>query len=282
MLHPALLLVLCTLLLAPLGLRAEDSAVITLADQPLRLIRAASVYKASAGVAVQAGDLLETTEAAAQIEIAQGPIVALAADTRIYWQSSGSPAQLYVLKGWVKIVQRGAGQALVTAPWVQLAMGEGAAIVHNTADTTELFAESGAQTIAPLFELGRVGEEKKFPLEHYALWQPDQDLKIQPRPPKQFINDMPKYFRDPLEPAPNRVKGVKNTALFERDVSYVDIRDWLTSNFTLRKTWAKRFKPRLKDKEFRAALDAELGQTPEWKPILHPPPPKPKIIKPHP
>ena len=28
--------------------------------------------------------------------------------------------------------------------------GGGAAIVHNTADTTELFAESGAQTIAPL------------------------------------------------------------------------------------------------------------------------------------
>ena len=98
MLHPASLLVLCTLLLAPLGLRAEDSAVITLADQPLRLIRAASVHKASAGVAVQAGDLLETTEAAAQIEIAQGSIVALAADTRIYWQASGSSAQLYVLR----------------------------------------------------------------------------------------------------------------------------------------------------------------------------------------
>lgn len=284
--YPAALLALFSLLMAPGALRAEDSAVITLADQPLRLIRAAAVYKASAGVALQSNDVIETTEAAAQIEMAQGLIVALAADTRIYWQASSSPTgapQIYLLKGWIKLVQPGAGQVLVTAPWVQLAMGEGAVIVHNAVDKVELFAESGAQTIAPLFELGKIGEEKIFPVEHYALWQPDQGIKTQARPPKHFISEMPKNYRDPLAPAPNRAKSVKNTAVFERDVSYADISDWLVSNFAVRKTWVKRFKPRLKDKEFRTALDAALGQTAEWKPILHPPPPpKPKIIKTNP
>lgn len=284
-------LALCASLLAPSSLWAEDSAAVTLADQPLRLIRAASVYKASAGVVLQTNDVIETNDAAAQIEIAQGLILALAADTRLYWQAPSSPTgahQIYLLKGWVKIMQRAAepvreAGVIVTAPWVQLAISEGAAIVHITADKAELFAESGAQTMAPLFELGKVGEEKNFPLEHYALWQPEQGLKIHPRPPKQFISEMPMNFRVPLERAPDRLKGAKTPALFEREVNYADIRDWLSSNFAVRKTWVKRFKPRLKDKEFRAALDVELGQTAEWKPILHPPPPpKPKIIKTHP
>ncbi len=273
------------LVLSP-SAQAEDEAVLTLADQPVRIIRATSVYKGTTGVLLQKNDLVETSAGSAQIEFTPGLILAMAPNTRLYWlapNGSANTSQINVLAGWVKIAHKGPGRVLVTSPWLQLALESGASIVMSSTDKTELFAETGVQFIAPLGEQGRMGEEKPFPVEHYALWQPDQGVKTFPRPPKHFISEMPMNFRDPLAHAPDRSKGAKTPAVLEREVIYADVKDWLSSNFGLGKTWVKRFKPRLKDKEFRAALDAQLGQTPDWKPILHPPPPppKPKINKPY-
>lgn len=278
---------LVLILLSPWAAWAEDEAVLTLADQPVRILRATSVYKGTTGVLLQKNDLVETAAGPAQIEFAQGLILALAPNTRIYWLAPNTAAgvsQINVLDGWVKILHKGSARIIVMSPQVQLAIEGGASILHSAADKTEIFAESGVQFIAPVAEAGRAGEEKPFPVEHYALWQPEQGIKTLPRPPKQFISDMPMNYRDPLNRAPDRTKGAKIPAVMEREVMYADVKDWLVSNFALGKTWVKRFKPRLKDKEFRAALDLELGQTPDWKPILHPPPPpppKPKITKPY-
>jgi len=81
---------------------------------------------------------------------------------------------------------------------------------------------------------------------------------------------MPAAFRDPLpvyaklpEPVPARVV---------RAVSYSDIESWLTIPREWRGSFVGRFRSRLKDPAFFAAMDAHLALLPEWKRILHPPP----------
>ena len=66
------------LMLVATALRAEEPrTVLTLAEQPVRLIRGAAVYKAGTGVAVQKDDILETEAAGAQVEAGADAIVAL-------------------------------------------------------------------------------------------------------------------------------------------------------------------------------------------------------------
>ena len=77
-------------------------------------------------------------------------------------------------------------------------------------------------------------------------------------------------FRDPLpvyaklpEPVPPHVV---------RAVSYSDVESWLTIPRQWRGSFVGRFRARLKDPAFFAAMDAHLALLPEWQRILHPPP----------
>ncbi len=44
-----------------------------------------------------------------------------------------------------------------------------------------------------------------------------------------------------------------------------------------RKLFLKRFQPRLKDREFRAAVEAHIARYPEWDRVLHPEKYLPKV-----
>ena len=52
--------------------------------------------------------------------------------------------------------------------------------------------------------------------------------------------------------------------------TYSEIQSWLTIGQAWRKGFVERFQPRLKDAEFRKALEAHLKDHPEWNPVLHP------------
>ena len=56
-----------------------------------------------------------------------------------------------------------------------------------------------------------------------------------------------------------------------RAVNYSDIESWLTIPRQWRGSFVGRFRGRLKDPAFFAAMDAHQALLPEWKPILHPP-----------
>lgn len=267
---------------------ADELVTITHADQAVRIIRGVTLFKGAAGVLLQKNDIVETGASAAQIELANELILAVAADTKIYLVntqlSDTNPPEIILLSGWIKVFNKRAGadgRVLITTPFMRATLENGSNVLHAASDKTEIFAESGVQTIAEISDIREVGAEIKIALEQYAFRLPGQAIKIIPRPPKQFITDMPMTFRDPLTKAPDRLKGAKIQPTPERDVNYPDVQPWFNSNIAVRKSFVKRFKPRLKDKDFRALLDAELGQTVDWKPILHPPPPppKPKILK---
>ena len=131
-----------------------------------------------------------------------------------------------------------------------------------------VFAEQGATTIV-LPEAAATPVGKATGANHFFRREDWLDVAPQLSPPVEFVDNMPAAFRDPLprfielpETVPPRVV---------RSVSYSDIRTWLTIPREWRGGFIGRFRGRLKDPAFFAAMDAHQALFPEWKPILHPP-----------
>lgn len=256
------------LMLVATALRAEEPrTVLTLADQPLRLIRGAAVYKAGSGVAVQKDDILETETAGAQVEAGADAIVALGPQSRVLVANLApdgkSPVELELLQGWAKVYAKGR-RAVVVTPALQVTVPSGSTIVHAGAGLDAVFAEEGEQQVA------RAGTVLKLATEQYAGIDADKQQLVTSRPPRAFVSAMPPAFRDHLA----RVPGVRNAGkaapVKERDAAYADVDDWLASTLPARRRFVARFKPRLSDPDFRRQLDRKLGQSPDWKPVLYP------------
>jgi hypothetical protein len=263
-------LLFACLMLVSAALRAEETrTVLTLADQPLRLIRGAAVYKAGSGVAVQKDDILETEAAGAQVEAGADAIVALGPQSRVLVANLAadgkSPVELELLQGWAKVYAKGR-RAVVVTPALQVTVPSGSTIVHAGGGLDAVFAEEGEQQVA------RAGTTLKLAAEQYAGIDTNkpQPTLVAGRPPRAFVSALPPSFRDHLA----RVPGVKNAGkvapVKERDAAFADVDDWLASTLPARRRFVARFKPRLSDPDFRKQLDRALGQSPDWKQVLYP------------
>ena len=256
------------LMFAAAALRAEEPrTVLTLADQPLRLIRGAAVYKAAGGVAVQKDDILETDAAGAQVEAGADAIVALGPQSRVLVANLAadgkSPVELELLQGWAKVYAKGR-RAVVVTPALQVTVPSGSTIVHAGGGLDAVFAEEGEQQVA------RAGTTLKLAAEQYAGIDASKPQPVVGRPPRAFVSALPTAFRDHLA----RVPGVKNAGkvapVKERDAAFADVDDWLASTLPARRRFVARFKPRVLDPDFRKQLDRALGRSPDWKPVLYP------------
>ncbi len=259
---------------------AFERPAITQADQPLRVLRGVAVYKGTSGVMVQKDDIVETGEGAGQLEMSADMMIMLAPQTRVYLASLGTAQaarlELVVLAGWVKLANKpgGAnGRVTVITPLMRVTLDGGASIVHVSEGKSEMFAEDGAQTVAQVDGRGKPGAELKVGREQYALRPDGQSARVLARPPKEFMAEVPIPFRDPLTAAPDRLKGAKVAIVKLREAEFADIAPWLGADLALRKSLVSRYTARLADPTFRQQLDAQLGQSADWKPILHPPPP---------
>lgn len=267
--------IVACLLAAPCAAWAEPAAMLALADQPLRIIRGAQVFKAVGGTLVQKDDIVETNAGGAQIELGADGIVALGPQTRVYVVALGldgkAPAELALLQGWIKVLSKTARRTLVASGALQLSVGAGAAIVHSQPGKDELFADEGEQLAARLDDKGKPGAPLKVPAEHYAFADSGKPLQLAPRPAKQFLAEMPPSFRDRLALGPPLGKAARQAAVKEREVDFTDVDAWLGASLAVRRNFVPRFRGRLKDPAFRKALEQALGQGTEWQAVLHPP-----------
>ncbi|MES2149160.1 MAG: hypothetical protein V4508_05125 [Pseudomonadota bacterium] len=261
-----------------LAARAAERPSLTIADQPVRILRGASVFKGLVGVPLLADDIIETGAGGAQVELSADLMVALAPETRICLASIGNKAtahsELLLLSGWIKVANKlgpANGHVVISTPLLRIELDNGESIVHQLAGKAEMFAEDGGQTVAAYDERGKPGAPVKLGREQHATGLPGAAPKVLPRPPKSFIAEMPVAFRDPVAAAPDRLKGAKVQAAKEREASYADAGPWLETRIGARKAPVSRFLARLSDPLFRKQLDAQLGQSAEWKHILHPP-----------
>ncbi|MDL2354025.1 MAG: FecR domain-containing protein [Pseudomonadota bacterium] len=263
----------CLLALHGAAAGAEPAAMLALADQPLRIIRGAQLFKAVSGTLVQKDDIVETGAGSAQIEFGAGSIAALGPRTRVYLTALGqdekAPAELALLQGWVKVLCTTGRRTLVATSALQVSVGAGAAIVRSAPGKDELFADEGEQLAARFDDKGRPGAVLKVAPEQYAVADGAKPLAAG-RPPRQFISEMPPAFRDRIAPGPALGKAGKLAAVKEREVDFADVDAWLGARLAVRKGFVQRFRARLKDPAFRQQLEQALGQGSEWQAVLHP------------
>jgi hypothetical protein len=257
---------------------AADGPLITYAEAPVRLIRDTHRYIATPGVVLQAGDLLESGESGMQVEGIGASIIATGPHTRIGIGLSGPPTDIVLLSGWLKIQTKQADPVSATAVSMHglvIAPGTGTVIIHSTPAEESAFSEAGTHLVTELGARRQLERQVKFGAESYISRKSSEQLKSAARPERDFLASVPFTFRDPLIGVAEKIK-TKTTPKFDQPVTYNDVGEWLTSNVGAGQRLVSRFKPRLKDKVFREQLDAALGQTADWKPILHP---APVIIK---
>jgi hypothetical protein len=161
-------------------------------------------------------------------------------------------------------------RATVVTPALQVVVPSGSTIVHAGGGMEAVFAEEGEQQVARVDEKGKTGAVLKLGAEQYAGLEAGKPQPVAGRPPRAFVAALPPGFRDHLARAPDVADAGKVQPKKQREAAYADVDEWLASALPARRRFVARFRPRLSDADFRTQLDRTLGQSPDWKPVLHP------------
>jgi hypothetical protein len=262
----------------------EISGLVSIADgEPFTIIHRANLQTGSKGVTLVAGDMIETgPRAFLAIEIQGGSLVGIGPSTQVYFMQRADVATLVVLKGWVKAdVRPGSKSAAMRIVGTRIGIQSRQAVVLLYADerSDEIFDEQGSATLLLRDDAAtRVGKEV-LPNQFFVR-EDRTDVVSQPRPSPEFVAKMPIPFQDPL-PEHASAKLKKSVApQLVREVNYSDIQTWLAIPRDWRAGFIGRFRGRLRDPAFFAAMDAHMAQHPEWQVILHPPPPPEEDVPP--
>jgi hypothetical protein len=259
--------------LLPLFAVAQTIGTMTLREAPVRLIRGTTILQGAEGVRLRTGDILETADKGfAQLELNDGKIIAVGNNTRLLILGRGSQeGELVILTGWLK------GEAtactvpcLYASPRLAAASKGGTVLLHSTPETSEAYFETGAGTVSQVNSVG--GKSSPLPAKpgQFFTRRPGKPVVPAARPDAAFIEAMPVPFRDTLPSRLARFAAKAVEPKVDREVNYADVEPWLKIGLTWRRGFVERFRPRLKDPEFRRAIDAHMSSHPEWDPVLHP------------
>jgi hypothetical protein len=273
----ALTLVLCACVADARTAANPLSGVVSIADGgPFTIIRQSAVYSGSKGVSVLAGDFIETAPGALLvIGLTGGSLLGIGPSSQVYILQRAEIPTLVVLRGWVKADVRGstAVPALrVIGTRLGMQSQQAVMLLHAGDDHDVLFAEQGSATLL-LREEAATRTDKLTQPNQFCVRADREGVVIQQRPSADFLAALPIAFRDSLPDQTLAQPQRPLEARQVRDVTYADIQSWLALPRDWRSGFVARFRGRLKDPAFFAALDAHLSQFPEWVPILHPPPP---------
>jgi hypothetical protein len=278
------LAILVFLLPPPAGI--QEVATITLVEGSLRVIRGANVLQGGEGVRLHQGDIIESSDPGfAQLEFSRGAIIALGPATRVYLVSN-APAMV-MLSGWLKCESRSSpGVYRYQAPLLGATTKDGTLLLHAVAGAADMFVESGTANVGEVSPDGTLLHPAPAKAGQFFSRRAGKPATSTSRPDSSFLEAMPPPFRDTLPSRLSRFAGKGIEPRRDHEVSYQEAEPWLNMPRTWRRGFVERFRPRIKDPAFRRALDAHLGEHPEWDPVLHPekyqpkPPPTPPATKP--
>ena len=235
------------------------------------IVRRDTLLSGSRGVTLLAGVMVESgPDAFLAIEAQGGNLLGIGPSTEVYFLQRGDVTTLLVLKGWVKVDAKSEAMRVVGT---RLGIEGHQAVMLLYADQRfdAIFDEQGSATLLLRDDAATRGGTETVAYQFFRR-EDGSGLVSQPRPSAEFVERMPVAFRDPLpENASPSLKKVEPQLV--RAVTYSDIQTWLTIPRDWRGGFIERFRGRLQDPAFFAAMDAHLALHPEWTPILHPPPP---------
>ena len=259
----------------------DISALVSIADgQPFTVIRGDDLRRGTKGVTLVAGDIVETAPDAFLVVELQGgspedpwaSLIGIGPSSGIYFLPRVGAATLVVLKGWLKAdIRAEAKPGAITIVGSRLGLQSQHAIVllHADEHSDALFDEQGSGTLL-LRDTAATHSDQQTQPNQFFVRQDRSEVLVQPRPSADFLARMPVAFRDTL---PKKASPTPESPLEPqqvRKVTYSDIQSWLTLPRDWRAGFVTRFRRRLGDPAFFAAMDAHLALYPEWVPLLHP------------
>ncbi len=266
--------------------QATDGGIVTIVDGRSRLLRDTTWYKVVPGSRVRQGDIVEAIDAAqVQIEFLAGGTVYLGGPGALFvvalpiaGDKLTGTIDLDLARGWLKLVARApTAGARVEFSGVVLSATEAIAVIHATPESSEFFMESGAARTAVFDAGGKPGPALDATAGEYRGRTGDRPFRVERHAPQPFVTSMPRAFEDPLPTLAGRYKSPA-TLVAEREIAYAEAEPWLAGPY--RRIFLKQFAPRLRDREFRAAVDVHIARYPEWDRILHPEKYRPKTEDP--
>lgn len=265
---------------APVGL-------VTIADgEAAAVLRGTQRHAVAEGLRLQADDIVRTGAGTRllRLELADGTTLDLGASTELLLQPGaalgGRAATLYLARGWLKIGARpGAaeGVAGVTAASFDLGKVSGGTVVHLTPQALLVFVESGAAELGERSE-GRAGGSQSLRDGDAYVRRGSAPGSVMKRPPVDLLQELPRGFVDSL---PRRAARFQNAGIEPgpaEEVGYEEVAGWINGEPALRQAFLPRFAGRARDRQFRAALVAELRAHPEWDRLLFPEKYRPKPV----
>jgi hypothetical protein len=275
---------LVILLALPLPIAAQEITA-TMLEGSVRVIRGAAVCTVVENTRLRQGDIVESSDPGfLQLEFTGGTIVALGPASRMFlFRSGAGGTELVLLSGWLKGETSAKGGAFrYGTPLLGATTKDGTFVVHATTGSIEIFVESGAGNVSEMSPDGSWGHLAPAKAGQFFSRKPGKDIISAARPDSAFLAGMPGAFRDTLPSRLAHYAGKKpGEPKRDHDVSYTEVQPWLTMGRNWRRSFVDRFQPRLKDAEFRQAIDEHMSDHPEWDIVLHPekyktnPPPAP-------
>ena len=260
------------------SVHAADAGIVSIAEGSARLLRNTTWYKLVPGTRFREGDILVAKGAGQiQVELFAGgtfnlgaPGTLFAAAVPIVGDKLIGMLDLALPDGWLKLVATAPNlEFRVQTDSTTLTATEAIVVMRAQPGAAELFVESGAATLTDA-GTGKVKAPSTIDLRAggYVTQSGDLPLRFERRAPAAFVAAIPRYLIDPLPALAAKYKVMAVPLVAEQEVTYAEAQPWLAGPY--RKQFLKRFQPRLKDRDFRAAVEAHIAHYPEWDRILHP------------
>ena len=190
-----------------------------------------------------------------------------------------------MLNGWVKFVttQRDPKVGLpfeFRTPLFELQPAPGVVVLKTSAAETAVFIESGTMRLTERSG-GTRGSEIVLKQGNFYQRKAAGKGQFGATLSPEFIAEMPRTFRDSLPTRSDRFIAGNIAAKPGPDFDYGEVEGWLKSEPAIRRPLVQRWRGKVRDEAFRAALVANVTSHPEWDPVLFPekylpkPPPKP-------
>jgi hypothetical protein len=258
---------------------AADVGTFSIVEGPARVLRDTTWYKLAPGARFREGDIVAAAgPGQVQVELVAGgtfnlgaPGSLFAAAVPVAADKLTGPIELWLPEGWLKLAASAPAAGIrVQLESVTVNVAEAVVVIHAKPGATELFVESGTARLAD------AGTGKSKPVAaitdlktgDYVAQSAERPLRYETRPPAAFVTSVPRYMIDALPAFAAKYKSSKVQLVADQEITYAEAEPWLAGPY--RKTFLKRFQPRLKDREFRAAVEAQIARYPEWDRILHP------------
>jgi hypothetical protein len=257
--------------------RADPFAVIGILQGSAQMVRQTARFTLVEGTALSEGDIVELAPGAfMQVEFDDGALLDVGESSRMILRprlqnlKTMSAPQLYLLDGWIKLrtAPKSGSDFDILSPAFETSTRSAALVVRVQPKVISLFAESGNARMQH-----REGSRSllDFRAGDFLTLLPGADKPTMSASlPADFLEQMPRSFRDPLPARASLYAGHNPQPKPMGPIDYPSVSAWMHSEAPVRLPLSKQWRSRASDSAFRAAVAANLAAHMEWERVLYP------------